>query len=636
MDVARLLGPPTAVLRLSGTDVDARRERLRRRRLIRLASALWGLVGLLWWRVLGEPAAPVVPLPHVDWLLVTPILFFVLLGAALVGVHVASGRSPHVTFRPEQLDVRLGDVVGIDAVKEEVVRTLNLFLAHETFAREMGGRPRRGLLFEGPPGTGKTHTAKALAAEAGVPFLFASASSFQSSFYGATSRKIRSYFAALRAAARREGGAIGFIDEFDAIAGTRRGLESTAAPSSFGCGGLSGLPTGYVAAAPPAAFGTADLAGPVVNELLVQLQSFDEPTGLMRWVGVVIDRVNLFLPTSRQLCRPHVPPPNILFIASTNRADGLDPALLRPGRLDRRLTFDPPGKDGRRALIDHFLARKAHTAQLDEPDHRDALAALTTDYTPARIEGLFDEALVNAVRRGARAMTRADVEAARMTSELGLANPTAYTDHERRLVATHEAGHAVVAHLAAPYRRLELLSIVKRRNALGLLAHGDAEDTYTRSRAELSALIRIALAGQCAEEVFFGDVSTGPGSDLQYATSVAVEMVGTCGMTGTLSSYAAIRGSALSDINLAGRVLGDPVGRGQVEEILHTERARAADLIRANRDLVEALRDALLSRSELIGEQILDVIVSARSARTALPPHERIVDLRDVPVTGQA
>jgi cell division protease FtsH len=203
-------------------DVGAARERLRRRRLTRIAAWL-GPVGVwLWWRILDGRPVDLFQLPTVDWLVVTPILFFVLLGVLLVGTHVGTGRSPHVLVRPEQIDVGLDDVVGIDPVKEEVVQSLRLFLSHATFAREMGGRPRRGLLFEGAPGTGKTYTAKALAAEAGVPFLFATATSFQSSFQGATQRKIRQYFKALRRAARASGGAVGFIDEFDAIALARR------------------------------------------------------------------------------------------------------------------------------------------------------------------------------------------------------------------------------------------------------------------------------------------------------------------------------------------------------------------------------------------------------------------------------
>ena len=142
------------------------------------------------------------------------------------------------------------------------------------------------------------------------------------------------------------------------------------------------------------------------------------------------------------------------------------------------------------------------------------------------IEHLFDEALVNAVRRGHGQMSMADVERARLVEEVGLGQPVAYTDHERRLISTHEAGHATAAYLCAPHRRLEILTIIKRRQALGLLAHGDAEDVFTRSRTEMLALIRIAMAGQVAEELFFGDVSTGPGGDLLYATNVAADMVG--------------------------------------------------------------------------------------------------------------
>jgi len=197
-----LLGPGSA-------DVGVSREDQRRRRLLTLAAVLGLPTAYLWWRILDGRPFDVFAFPDVDWLLVTPVLFFVMLAVLLVGSYTLSGRSPHELYRPEQLSERLSDVVGIDVVKDEVVRSLNLFLAHRTFHAATGGAVRRGLLFEGPPGTGKTLTAKAVAAEAGVPFLFASATSFQSSYYGATARKIRSYFVALRRAAEREGGPSG-------------------------------------------------------------------------------------------------------------------------------------------------------------------------------------------------------------------------------------------------------------------------------------------------------------------------------------------------------------------------------------------------------------------------------------------
>jgi ATP-dependent Zn protease len=351
--------------------------------------------------------------------------------------------------------------------------------------------------------------------------------------------------------------------------------------------------------------------GGVVNELLVQLQSFDTPTGWQRVRSRVTDAVNLLLPAARQLPQPRPEPADILLIAATNRAESLDPALLRPGRFDRRLTFDPPDQRGRRQLVDHFLGRKAHEAVLDDPEHRDALAGITQGYTPVMIEHLLDEALVHAVRRGAPAMSWADVEQARLVTEVGLGQPVAYTEREKRLIATHEAGHAVVAWLVAPERRLEILTIVKRAGALGLLAHGDREDVYTRGRRELLGLIKISFGGQAAEEIFFGDVSTGPGGDLAYATGVAAQMVGQAGMAGTLVSFAAVQGSSLADPGLVGRVLADTDGRRQVEELLAEQRQAVRSLLAAHRPFVEALRDALLERHELVGSEITDVLQAA-------------------------
>jgi ATP-dependent Zn protease len=535
-----------------------------------------------------------------------------------------------VLYRPEQIDVRMSDVQGLDAVREDVQRSLDLFLGGATFRREMGGSPRRGLLFEGPPGTGKTHLAKAMAAEAGVPFLFVSGTAFQSMYYGATARKIRAYFRALRRAARAEGGAIGFIEEIDAIATTRGCLSATPAPAlgaaarvALGCGGLEGLPAvaGTAASvglpAGPSVVSPSVVSegvGGVVNELLVQMQSFDTPTGWQRVLGRCADAVNLVLPAHRQVPRPRTQPAEVLLVAATNRADSLDPALLRPGRFDRRVSFAAPDKAGRRRLVDHFLSRKAHEQALDDPERRDALAGITAGYTPVMIERLLDEALVQALRRGAPGMSWTDVERARLLTEVGLGQPVAYTPHEERLIATHEAGHAVVAWLVAPQRRLEVLTIVKRAGSLGLLAHGDREDVYTRSRTELLGLLRIAFGGQAAEELFFGDVSTGPGGDLQYATSVAAQMVGASGMEGSLVSFAAVQASSLTDPGLVGRVLGDPDGRRAVEELLARQREAARELLDTNRHLVEALRDALLERHELVGSEITDALQAAHAA----------------------
>ena len=587
-------------------DVGAARERARRRRLTVLALLLFPVLAFLWGRILmGAPFNVfALPNPPEDWVIyIMPLALILALGAA-VAMPLMSGRSPHVMFQPEQIDVTLADVRGLDAIVGEVVQTLNTFLGYALYRDRLGGNPRRGLLFEGAPGTGKTHLAKALAREAGVPFLFVSATSFQSMWYGATARKIRNYFKVLRDTARKEGGAIGFIEEIDAIATTRNGLNSTPllSPAVLRACNRAGLQVSN--------FGSSEGAGGVVNELLVQLQSFDTPVWRDRVRNRLIDTVNAYLPPHRALSKRKPAYNNILVIAATNRADNLDPALLRPGRFDRRLSFELPAKHSRADLIDYFLGRKAHNAELDESAKRDQLAGQTFGYTPVMIEHLLDEALVIALRNGRDALSWSDVQEARLTGEVGMKNPVEYTELERRTVATHEAGHATVAYLAGT-RRLEVLSIVKRAGSLGLLAHGDRDEVYTRTRTEMHALVEIAMGGMCAEELYFGEASTGPGGDLAYATQVACEIVGSVGMAGSLVSLAAVESGALNGSNLIGRVLADPHTRPEVDRVLAQAKARTRALLEANRHLVSALRDALLEHDELIGDEITDVLRDA-------------------------
>ena len=608
-------------------DVGRSRETARTRRWIRLTFAVWTVVALLLWRAATmAPGASFLPVPHLDPMYLMVGIFFGAMILVVVLQFVVTGQSPHTVYRSDQLTTRLADVVGIDGVKDEAVKTLNLFLAHRTFADAMGGRARRGVLFEGPPGTGKTHLARAMAREAGVPFLFASGTQFVSTFQGASSRKVRNFFRALNKIALKNGGAIAFIEEIDVIAASRTGVATGMTEQlstiAAGCSGTLSLPATY---AQPATVthgftGGSDTSS-IVNELLVQMQSFDQLTGSQKRVGKIIDAINLMLPTHRQIPSPKAVVPNVLIVAATNRASALDPALLRPGRFDRKIAFELPAKTPRRELIDYFLTTKAHADELDD-ERRDALAATTIGYSPAMLENLLDEALVFAIRRGAREMTWADVEHARMTIEVGVGQPVDYTEHEKRLVATHEAGHATMAFLVAPDRRLEILTIIKRKGSLGLLAHGDKHDVYTRSRTELEGLIQIAMGGQCAEEIFFGDVSTGPGGDLLYATNCAAEMVGGYGMDTSLVSYLAIQNSAFSDTNIVGRVLADAHGRQSVEDLLRRHKERTRELLAENRHLVEALRDALLERHELLGHEITDVLEAAQAA-------PRTIDLRE-------
>jgi|GEM_PF-125905 len=577
----------------AAADVGAARERARRQRLRKVAFVLAPVAVWLGVRAVLWPGRTVV-LPHVS-----PALVPYLPGVALIGILVlvmvvpllGTGWSPHILYRPGEIDVRFADVHGADVVMEEVVKTLNLFLAHRTFSEQMGGSPRRAILFEGPPGTGKTYIAKAMAAEAGVPFLFVSSSAFQSMFYGQTNRKIRAYFRALRRYARREGGAIGFIEEIDAIGGARGGMGAGRHHD-----GVAG----------------------VVNELLIQLQSFDQPTAGARLAGALVDALNTWLPANRQLRKRPVPSPNILVIGATNRAGDLDPALVRPGRFDRSIYFDLPTRAGRRQILGYYLAKKAHEPELDDPQRRDALAALTSGYSPVMLERLLDEALVWALRRGSDRLSWADVQRAKMTSEIGLAQPVEYTEAEQRTIATHEAGHATVAWLVGKGRKLEVLSIVKRKEALGLLFHSDREERFTKSRSELEALIQIAFGGMVAEELFFGETSSGVAADLQAATATACQMIGSMGMGSTLVSAGAQE--VAGALNVVAKVLATDAGREEVEALLRRCKEQAHALLAANRHVVEALRDALLDRRELVDDEILEVIVAARPHHPSTGP----------------
>ncbi len=560
-------------------DSTVRREQVRQKRLRRLFVILAVPFAWFWVRQLqGNPIGFGFPdLIGDDPTMAISIGLLLALMCLILIPFLGAGQSPHTLLRPSDSKVRLADVVGADATRREAIDTLNLFLAHKTFAAEMGGSPRRGVLFEGPPGTGKTYLAKAIAAEAGVPFLFVSASAFQSMYYGQTNRKIRSFFKSLRKAARAEGGAIGFIEEFDAIGGSRSGMG----------GGRS---EGIVG---------------VVNELLVQMQSFDMPTGRDRMKSKFIDAINVFLPLDRALPRPTPTTANILVVAATNRASDLDPALLRPGRFDRVIHFDLPPRADRVEIAEYYLARKSHEAEVSS--HQ--IADITGGYSPVRIERLLDEALIVSLRHGRQSMTMDDVIEAQLTVEVGLAHPVGYHPDERRRVAIHEAGHALIATLYG--RDIRIASILRRGSALGLVSHGDAEERHLRTPSEGADLIAIALAGRAAEIQEYGDASSGIAADLAYATTVAAQLIGQLGAADTLISLEAA--SVPMAGNLVAKVLSDPPARAKMENILESAADRVACTMLEHRPTLIALADALCANDELTGDEVTHIVTASMS-----------------------
>lgn len=589
-------------------DVFRTRERTRFRKVLRAMLMVLGLDLFLWYwystgHSIGLPSLPP------DFIFFLPVIGMLLVVVLMATLPLWNGRSPHVAVYPEQVEVGLTDIKGLDGQVEEVVRTLDVFLGYATFRNELGGTPRRGILFEGPPGTGKTFLAKAMAKQAGVPFLFISAPAFQSMWFGMTAFRIRSYFKKLRKLARKEGGAIGFIEEIDAIGMTRGGMEDMSpvpADLASGAGGFGRMVTPFMGSG----------SGGMVNELLIQMQSFDQPPFRARMRAKLVTWLNGYLPPNRQFVAMRSEYHNILLIAATNRGDSLDSALLRPGRFDRRLYFDVPSKQERRDLIDWFLERKKHHEQLDEEAARERIAHETFGYTPVMIEHLLDESLLVALRDGRRQMTFADVMEAKFTEEIGTKQPVAYTDTDREAVATHEAGHATVAYFLGKGRRLEVLSIIKRRGSLGLLAHSDEEERFTRTRSEIESGIAIALGGLVAEEMCLGESGTGPGADLSHATSLAAQMVGSFGMAGSLISYEAVAEGPITRSNLVGKILANESTKQRVEDILEAQRERVRAVLSENRDVHAALRDALIARDELVRDEIVEVVEKAIANRS--------------------
>jgi cell division protease FtsH len=561
------------------TDNDAARTReaSRRRRLTRLVNLVMLLIAILPIRaLLHYPAVPTLPsFPDLPPEAIVSMIVGILIGCAIVIPMIASGKSPHIVYRGNDISTTLNDVVGADTIKHEVVRSLNLFLAHQRFSDQMGGAARRGMLFDGPPGTGKTYLAKAMAGSADVPLVFVSATAFQSMYYGATARKIRSYFRTLRKLALEEGGAIGFIEEFDAIGLARSGQKEGRGE------GISG----------------------VVNELLVQMQSFDEPTISQRVMNGFINRVNRYLPANRQISRRVAPRPNILIIAATNRAEDLDPALLRPGRFDRTITFDLPIRRERAAIAEYYLNRKSHDVTVTSEE----VARITSGYSPVMLERMLDEALVCALQRGKQVMGWEDVRQAQLIAELGLARDGEYTATERWRVAVHEMGHAIIAMLLG--QDVGVISVLKRGGALGVTTFVDPEERNLHTKADLENRIAICLGGLVAEEIECGSMSSGASSDLAAATSMACMMIGALGMGSSLISVDA-SASAVTG-NLVAKVLSDEKCRTEVDAMLTAAKARVHELLGPRREALRRAASALDAEDEIDGIRLAKIVTPA-------------------------
>lgn len=423
--------------------------------------------------------------------------------------------------------------------------------------RAMGGEAIRGLLLNGPPGTGKSYLAQVIANEAQVPFAYASAPSFQNMFFGVGNLKVMMLYKKARKLARIYGACIIFIDEIDAIGMNRQ--------AGGGGGGIFNMGGGG--------------AG-LLNELLLQM---DPPN---------IDSSKLAkLLRSLGLRRKKAERPAVLTIAATNLPDVLDPALLRPGRFDRQLWVDAPDYNGRIDIFQYYFQK----VKRDDSLTPERAAIDTIGYTPAKIKHIINEAVVIAHQRGAQSASYDDFRSAMETHEWGLKQPLrSMSDDEKRNVAYHEAGHAVAQYLLKPHERVWKVTIIRRGGALGLAATKPTHERYNRSDSEILAQIQVCLAARAVEEEFLGKKLNGVTSDLQQATAIAGAYLGMVGMGDELFSWLAA-GSRVDAI----RAL-----RPQINELLKDQMLQVKKLVREHADFVHAIAEELLQRGDLTGEEI--------------------------------
>jgi cell division protease FtsH len=550
--------------------------------------AAWLFMGLSPSQSIANPSLVVTQLrPFMLQALI--LVFFIILQFGALFWFLSRGND-YVIY-PNEYDTSFDDVRGQPAAVESTQEVLRVFEGFKDF-KQMGGYPPHGILFEGPPGTGKTLMAKAIAGASGVPFLFATGSGFANMFMGIGNLKVRKLFKKGRVMSDKYGGSVIFIDEIDAVGS--RGAVSTdrsgdrATDRIFMGAGMNG----------GGGMG-------VINELLVQMDGFTVPKGLWRHIRRIAFRA-----------KPKVPFYNILVIGATNRASTLDPALVRPGRFDRKIHVGLPDGEGREDILGYYLAKVRH-----EPIDSKKLAAMTLGYSPAALKNIVNEALLFALQDGRDALRWDDLWQAKLTEEIGLKQPVKYSPREKEMVAVHEAAHAVAAYaLKRGEQVVQIITIQKREAVLGLVSRQDVEESFLTTQKQLLADIQISLAGWVAEDIWFDQVTSGPSTDLQAATFKAALYVGLYGMGKSLIS-ASLDADQIE--NAIGATLGDGKRREEVDALLNDCRERVRNLLLKKRHVVDGVRDALIEREELVGDEI-EVLMAELGEREPI----------EVPVTG--
>jgi cell division protease FtsH len=432
--------------------------------------------------------------------------------------------------------VTFDDVAGIDEAEDELTEIVD-FLKNPNRYRRLGGRIPRGVLLSGPPGTGKTLLARAVAGEANVPFFSMSASEFIEAIVGVGASRVRDLFKQAKEASP----AIVFIDELDAIGRSRS------------AGVLGG--------------GGGDEREQTLNQILTEMDGFDPSTG-------------------------------VIVLAATNRPDILDPALLRPGRFDRRVAVQPPDRTGRRKILE------VHTRGVPLADDvdLDRLAASTPGMVGADLANLVNEAALLAARRGHERVDADDFGDAQEKVVLGAERKILLSPADRERTAYHEAGHAIVGMLSPGADPVRKVSIIPRGVSLGVTLSSPEDDRFSYEEPYLRTLIKVALGGRAADELVYGERTTGAESDLQQLTGIARQMVGRWGMSPAIGPV-----TVLAQDGRGPFLPGAAEPSEQTQQLVDQEVRRIVDelyqevlaLLRANRPKLDSLANALLKHETL-------------------------------------
>ncbi len=393
----------------------------------------------------------------------------------------------HGRVKGENVNVHWDDVIGIDESKQEAWEVVQL-IKDRTRLMKIGGKILRGLLMVGPPGCGKTYLAKAIATEAGIPFISMSGSEFTEIFVGVGASRVRKLFKKARTLAYGYGACIIFIDELDAI-GRQRSF-------SF--------------------FGGGQETNTTQNQLLVEMDGLKEKEY------------------------------NVIVIGATNAAEGvLDLALLRPGRFDRKIYIDRPGLEGREKLFQYYLSAVKYDPQIDIG----RLARKAVYKTPAEIENIVKEAALIATRNQKDIIGYKEISEAMERIDMGIKHKRKMTEREREMVAYHETGHLVVMYILHPTDDVFKASIISRKETLGAVYSQPREELFTSNKERILANIKVAISGYAAEKIRFGTTSDGVAMDFQRAMHQAHNMVWKYGMgeNGFLGDYTIIPESQISE-----------------------------------------------------------------------------------------